>query len=86
MFTGLIESVGTVENIKSKTGNKVFVISCSFVPELKIGESVAVDGCCLTVKGKTEKSFETEATAETLKTTTLKYRKISDCVNLERAL
>ncbi len=86
MFTGLIESIGRVENIKSKTGNKVFVISCDFAPELKIGESVAVDGCCLTVTGKTEKSFETEATAETLKTTTLKYHKISDYVNLERAL
>jgi riboflavin synthase len=86
MFTGLIESVGRIENIKSKTGNKVFVVSSSFAPELKIGESVAVDGCCLTITGKTEKSFETEATAETLKTTTLKYRKILDYVNLERAL
>lgn len=86
MFTGLIASVGRIENIKSKTGNKVFVISCPFAMELKIGESVAVDGCCLTITGKTEKSFETEATAETLKTTTLRYRKISDYVNLERAL
>lgn len=86
MFTGLIESIGRIENIKSKTGNKVFVVSGSFASELKIGESVAVDGCCLTITGKTEKSFETEATAETLETTTLKYLKISDYVNLERAL
>ncbi len=86
MFTGLIESVGRIKNIKSKTGNKIFVVSSSLTPELKIGKSVAVDGCCLTVIEKTEKSFETEATTETLKTTTLKYRKISDYVNLERAL
>lgn len=86
MFTGLIESIGRIENIKSKTGNKVFVVNGSFASELKIGESVAVDGCCLTITGKTEKSFETEATAETLETTTLKYLKISDYVNLERAL
>ena len=86
MFTGLIETVGRIENIKAKAGNRIFVISCGFASELKIGESVAVDGCCLTVTAKTEKSFETEATAETLKTTTLQYEKSGDFVNLERAL
>ena len=86
MFTGLIEEIGRVENIRTKAGNKIFTISGSFASEGKIGESVAIDGCCLTVIAKTVKSFETEATAETLKTTTLHYRKPGDYVNLERAL
>ena len=86
MFTGLIETVGRVENVKSRTGNKIFTINASFASEMKIGESVAIDGCCLTVITKTDKSFETEATAVTLKTTTLQYRKSGDYVNLERAL
>ena len=86
MFTGLIETVGRVENIKSRAGNKIFTINASFASTMKIGESVALDGCCLTVIAKNEKSFVTEATAATLKTTTLQYQKSGDYVNLERAM
>jgi riboflavin synthase len=86
MFTGLIETVGRIENVRAKTGNKIFAISASFVHELKIGESVAIDGCCLTVVAKDIRNFEAEATAETIKTTTLQYHKPGDYVNLERAL
>lgn len=86
MFTGLIETVGKVENIKSRAGNKIFTINAGFASAMKIGESVAIDGCCLTVIAKTDKIFETEATGETLKISTLHYRKPGDYVNLERAL
>jgi riboflavin synthase len=86
MFTGLIETVGRIENIKSRAGNKIFTINADFNSAMKIGESVAIDGCCLTVIEKTDKSFKTEVTAETLKISTLHYRQPGDDVNLERAL
>ncbi len=86
MFTGIIETVGKIDNIKSSAGNKRFIVSAKFAAALKIGESVAIDGCCLTVIAKTAKSFETEVTVETLKSTTLKYHQIGNYVNLERAL
>jgi riboflavin synthase len=86
MFTGLIETVGRIENIKSRAGNKIFTINADFNSAMKIGESVAIDGCCLTVIEKTDKSFKTEVTAETLKISTLHYCQPGDDVNLERAL
>ncbi|MEO0113877.1 MAG: riboflavin synthase [candidate division WOR-3 bacterium] len=86
MFTGLIETVGRIGAIKSKAGSKFLTIIADFAKELRIGDSVAIDGCCLTVIEKSDRSFTVEATAPTLKNTTLKYLKIDDLVNLERSL
>uniref|UniRef100_A0A7C6EB22 Riboflavin synthase n=1 Tax=candidate division WOR-3 bacterium TaxID=2052148 RepID=A0A7C6EB22_UNCW3 len=86
MFTGLIETVGEIITIKANGTNRIFTILANFAPELNIGESVAVDGCCLTVIEKTDQTFQVEVTAETLKTTTLRYLRPKDYVNLERAL
>lgn len=86
MFTGIIEAVGEILSIKSNVRNKIFTIKANFARNLEIGESVAIDGCCLTVLEKSDTFFRVEATQATLKTTTLQYLKPKAYVNLERAL
>lgn len=86
MFTGLIEEVGKVLRVSGLGDNRVLRIAASFAKQLKRGDSVAVDGCCLTVVKATGQSFEAEAVAATLKNTTLGSLKAGSRVNLERAL
>ena len=86
MFTGLVETVGRIERAIGRQGNRVFTIQAGFAAELKLGESVAVNGCCLTVTKTDKQSFEVEAVATTLAATTLGRLKTGDAVNLERAL
>ena len=86
MFTGLIETVGRVERVVGRQGNRVLTIQSGFSGELKLGESVAVNGCCLTVTSADKKSFDVEAVATTLDATTLGRLQTGDAVNLERAL
>jgi riboflavin synthase len=86
MFTGLIETVGRIERAVGRQGNRVFTIQAGFAAELKLGESVAVNGCCLTVTKAEKQSFDVEAVAATLEATTLGRLKTGDAVNLERAL
>ena len=86
MFTGLIETIGRLERTVGRHGNRVFTIQAGFAGELKLGESVAVNGCCLTVISIDKKSFDVEAVAATLEATSLGHLKTSDAVNLERAL
>ena len=86
MFTGLIETVGRVERAVGRQGNRVLTIQCGFAGDLKLGESVAVNGCCLTVVRADQKSFDVEAVAATLDATTLGRLQTGDAVNLERAL
>jgi riboflavin synthase len=86
MFTGLIETIGRVERALGRQGNRVFTIQSGFAGELKLGESVAVNGCCLTVTRADKKSFDVEAVATTLQATTLGHLKTGAAVNLERAL
>jgi riboflavin synthase len=86
MFTGLIETVGRIERAVGRQGNRVFTVGAAFAGELQVGESVAVNGCCLTVTRLDRKSFDLEAVASTLEATTLGHLKTGDVVNLERAL
>jgi riboflavin synthase len=86
MFTGLVETVGRIGRTVGRRGNRVFTIQAGFAGELKLGESVAVNGCCLTVTSTDKKSFDVEAVAATLEATTLGRFKTGDAVNLERAL
>jgi riboflavin synthase len=86
MFTGLVETVGRIERATSRQGNRVFTIQAGFAPELKLGESVAVNGCCLTVVRAEKQSFDVEAVATTLAGTSLGRLATGDAVNLERAL
>lgn len=87
MFTGLIESVGTIESAKRRSGSVVFAIRAPGIARgLRISESVAVEGVCLTVTKRTKSGFETQAVEETLAKTTLGKLKKGDRVNLERPL
>jgi riboflavin synthase len=86
MFTGLIEALGRVERVSGRQGNKLLVIQAAFAPELKLGDSVAVNGCCLTVVETDRSSFAVEAVAATVQATNLGRLKTGEPVNLERAL
>jgi len=86
MFTGIIEKLGEVISIDKKGDNLIFEVSCSFVDELKIDQSVAHNGVCLTVIELTENSYKVEAIDETLRRTNLGLLKDGNIVNLERCL
>lgn len=87
MFTGIIEEMGMVKGIRgSSAGGRRFRISCNKVMEdLAIGESLSVNGVCLTIVQKLKNEVDVEAVEETIKKTTLGELKVGDPVNLERA-
>ncbi len=86
MFTGIIEEVGEIAQAQRR-GMAVFLgIRASFVRELKKGESVCINGACLTVVDIRPPLFWVEAVEETLARTNLGFLKPGDRVNLERAL
>lgn len=87
IFTGIVEELGRVKNISR--GSHSFQISISaekVVEDVKIGDSIAVNGVCLTVIEFTPKDFVADVMPETLNKTNLKELKPSSIVNLERAL
>lgn len=86
MFTGLVEAQGKVRRITAAGARRYLEITAPFAGELKPGDSVAVNGCCLTVTRITKSGFETEATGPTLSQTTLGSLRAGMPVNLERAL
>lgn len=87
MFTGIIEEVGTLEEIITGNGFGVMKVKCSSVLEdTKIGDSIATNGVCLTVREKDALSFSADVMGETLAKTNLGSLKIGDKLNLERAL
>lgn len=86
MFTGIIESTGKVKEIKKVDTNLTFFIACGFLPELKIDQSVAHNGVCLTVDGIFNDHYSVTAIKETLDKTNLNNVKIGDEINLERCL
>lgn len=87
MFTGLIEEVGKVENIQ-RTSNfgRIVIRAKTILDDIKIGDSIAVNGTCLTAVEFTSSTFTAEAMRETLEKTNLGNLKIGSIVNLERAL
>jgi riboflavin synthase len=85
MFTGIIKEIGTVKSIRRHGDGKVFEFAAK-VSDLKVDNSIAVNGTCLTVIARGRKSFTTEAMRETLLKTNLGFLKTSDAVNLERAV
>ena len=88
MFTGLIETAGTLRRTTPKGPGATLSIGAltSLVVDLRIGESVAVDGACLTVTTFSGDHFEVDASGETLARTTLGERRPGDLLHLERAL
>lgn len=86
MFTGIIESIGTIKNIVSEQGNIHFTIASPISNELKIDQSVSHNGTCLTVVGVADGAHTVTAVEETLSRTNLSKWQIGSLVNLERCL
>lgn len=88
MFTGIIETLGTVADFKLRDGEWRLRIDC---PELdfgdvQLGDSIAVNGCCLTVTRFDQRSFDADVSNESCQLTTFQYLKAGARVNLEKAL
>lgn len=87
MFTGIVEGLGTITNIKSQGKGLVFAIQPDFIlDDPKPGESIAVNGVCLTATTISKNHFTADVSPETLSRTTLGNMKIGSKVNLERAV
>jgi riboflavin synthase len=88
VFTGLVEDVGTLARVTPRADATVLAIAPRDIPvgELVLGESIAIDGTCLTVTARDEGSFEVLASLETLARTTLGALQPGERVNLERAV
>lgn len=87
MFTGIIEEIGTIKNIKKGDNSSSFTIRANKVLEdTKVGDSICTNGVCLTVKNIYKETFEADIMAETLRVSNLGSLKIGSRVNLERAL
>ena len=87
MFTGLVEETGIVQKVNNLTDGKRITIAADIVfDDLKIGDSIAVNGVCLTVTEIEKKIFTVEAVGETLIKTTIGQLSPGHVVNLERAM
>ena len=87
MFTGIVEEIGIVKSLEFKANGAKIVLGCQKVVEdVKIGDSIAIDGVCQTVIAFNSSEFSAEISDETLKVTTLGNLKSGNTVNLERAL
>ncbi len=86
MFTGIIETLGTIQEIKKENTNIHIKINSSITNELKIDQSVAHNGICLTVVAIEDSFYTVTAIDETIKKTNLAHWKAGDNVNLERAM
>lgn len=86
MFTGIIETLGTIQEIKKEKDNIHVTIDSSITNELKIDQSVAHNGICLTVVKIQDSQYTVTAIDETIKKTNLGDWKVGDLVNLERAM
>ncbi|RTZ02490.1 riboflavin synthase [Flavobacterium sp. RSP49] len=86
MFTGIIETLGVIQEIKKEKNNVHITINASITSELKIDQSVAHNGVCLTVVAINDTFYTVTAIAETIKKTNLSDWKVGDSINLERAM
>jgi riboflavin synthase len=86
MFTGIIEDLGCVENLKRNGGNIDIMVRTPIAQELKIDQSVAHNGVCLTVVNIKDDVYTVTAIEETLAKTNLSHLKLGDYINIERAM
>ncbi len=87
MFTGLIQEVGSITKVQSNKEGKVFTIHCpKLFSEIKVNDSVAVNGTCLTATELKDHSFKAQAVHVTLEKTSLGSLELDSNVNLELAL
>ena len=86
MFSGIVEEMATVVAIKHDQENIDFTLSCSFVDELSIDQSIAHNGVCLTVVEIKDGTYTVTAMKETLDRSNLGILKVGDKVNVERSM
>ena len=86
MFTGIIEYVGRIQSILGSSEKRLSIDIGEHVPDITQGESIALDGICLTVESYTTSSYTCYASPHTVRTTTLGSLCVGSYVNLERAL
>lgn len=87
MFTGIIEEVGLIKSFNKQNDGAFITVSCNKILEdMKIGDSISINGVCQTVVEMNENSFQADISNETLSVTTFSDIKQGDKVNLERAL
>lgn len=86
MFSGIVEEAAPVVALRREQGNLHLTLSCSFTSELKIDQSVAHNGVCLTVVGIDGDTYTVTAIQETLDRSNLGLLKTGDKVNLERSM
>lgn len=87
MFTGIVEEIGKIKNFsKDSNGATIEVICDKVLQDTKLGDSIAINGCCQTVTKLSSDSFCARVSDETLSVTTFKDFQKGDFVNLERAL
>ncbi len=87
MFTGIVEEVGTVRQVRPGSGGALLDIACQTVlEETRLGDSIMVNGVCLTVTDMNDSGFSADVSPETLSITTLNTLKTGAHTNLERAM
>ena len=86
MFSGIVEEAATVVALEKDKGNLNITLRCSFTSELKIDQSIAHNGVCLTVVSKTADTYTVTAIKETLECSNLGKLKVGDKVNVERSM
>ena len=86
MFTGIIETMGTITRIEREGGNVHYSLSSNITHELKVDQSLAHNGVCLTVVAIDGDQYTVTAIQETLDKTALKQWAVGDKINLERAM
>jgi len=86
MFTGIIETIGVVKKIEKEGGNIHFTLQSTITNELKIDQSVAHNGCCLTVVSISGEDYRVTAIQETLDKTNLSSWTVGTKVNIERCM
>ncbi len=86
MFSGIVEEAATVVGLEQDKGNLHLTLECSFTNELKIDQSIAHNGVCLTVVKKEGRNYTVTAIKETLEKSNLGLLQIGDKVNLERSM
>lgn len=87
MFTGIVEEIGSIKNIQQKANSSILTIQAEKVlNDVSLGDSIAVNGICLTVTSFSTSSFTVDVMPETIKSTSLRSLQVGSFVNLERAM
>lgn len=87
MFTGIVEELGMIQAIEwHRQGARFYIQAVTVLEDVKIGDSLSVNGCCLTVVTAQSRQWTCDVVQETLNRTNLRFLKIGDRVNLERAV